>query len=103
MKRNLVKLVTTLGSVRIRVVVSALRADSFEPQARRYSKSEHYHPLLLRLLEGDLSGLGNRERNLSRCGTKAARPSERARASQFKLGDKIKVTAKGDELVFEKK
>jgi hypothetical protein len=57
----------------------------------------------MRLLEGDLSGLGNRERNLSRCGTKAARPSERARASQFKPGDQIKVNAKDGELVFEKK
>jgi hypothetical protein len=30
------------GGALIWVVVSALRADSFEPQARRYSKLRHY-------------------------------------------------------------
>jgi len=55
-----------------------------------------------RLGKTDLSRLGNDERNLAE--SKGPRgPSERARASQFKPGDKIKVTAKGDELVFEKK
>jgi len=31
----------TCGGVQIWVVVSALRADSFEPQARRYSNLGH--------------------------------------------------------------
>ena len=39
----------------------------------------------------------------ARCGAKAVRPSERARVSQFKPGDKIKVSAKDGELVFQKK
>jgi hypothetical protein len=65
--------------------------------------------LSLRLLEGDLSRLGfepfgkRRKEFVPLCGTKAARPSERARASQFKPGDKIKVTAEGGGLVFKKK
>ena len=62
------------------------------------------NPLSLRLFEGDLSGLGSRERNLSRAKRdKGRRPSERARASQFKPGDRIKVSAKDGELVFQKK
>jgi hypothetical protein len=34
---------------------------------------------------------------------KGRRPSERARGSQFKPGDKIKVTADGESLVFKAK
>jgi hypothetical protein len=57
------------------------------------------------------SRLGNAEKDLP--AAKAARPGERARASQFKPGlsrrsprrrsDKLKVMAKGDGLVLEKK
>jgi hypothetical protein len=49
-----------------------------------------------------LSRLGNGERNLSRFA--GQRPeAERAGASESIQFQRIKVTAKGDELVFEKK